>query len=241
MIFVCIVFFLVVVFAVKVNEYRKNSIYQARIETQLNGITKDQKKIIVMLQGVKTGAVKNQKRPGVADPNKVYDIDLSKATIKGKKDAKVTIVEFSDFQCPYSQKFHPIVMEAINAYPDDVNYVFMSFPLNYHKQAKPATKALLVAKQHGKYWEMLDLLFLNAKQLSQEQYKVYASQLGINPDEFEQKLKNQDAQLEKMIQEAIVVAQKSGVRGTPTFFINGKKTTARSVEDLKKKIDSILK
>ncbi|MDD3374103.1 MAG: thioredoxin domain-containing protein [Candidatus Omnitrophica bacterium] len=241
--FAAVVLFLFALFALKMNEYKRNFIYQKNIEEQLTIIQNNQKQIVKVLtsQGFarQKGAQKNE-RPQI-DPNKVYDIDTSGSMVKGNPEAKVTIVEFSDFQCPYSQKFHPIIADVVSVYPEDVNYVFMSFPLSYHKQAKPATKALLVAKQYGKYWEMLDLIFQNAKDLSEDKYGELAGQLGINKDEFVQKMQEQDAQLEQMIQKDLAIAGKADVGGTPTFFINGKRTNARTSEDLKKQVNEILK
>ena len=240
--FVCVALFLFALLAVKRNEYRKNFIYQRNMEKQLTTIQNNQKEIIKVLMSkgfAQQPKFKKNARPQI-DLNKVYDIDISDSMIKGNPEAKVTIVEFSDFQCPYSQKFHPIIMDVTRAYPEDVNYVFMSFPLSYHKQSKPATKALLVAKQHGKYWEMLDLIFQNAKDLNDDKYKELAMQLGIKEDVFVQKLQEQDDQFEQRIQEDIAIAGKTDVGGTPTFFVNGKRTTARTVEDFKKQIDQIL-
>ena len=87
---------------------------------------------------------------------------------------------------------------------------------------------------------MLDLIFQNAKSLDKSKYKELAGQLGINSDEFVQKLQDQDEQLEQVIQKDMATAGKADVGGTPTFFVNGKRTMARTAEDLKKQIDQIL-
>ena len=243
LLFSSVALFLLAMFSLKMSEYKKGFIYQKRLEQKLFDIEDNQKQIIKALSG--KGLLRQPKgqeraRPKV-DPNKIYDIDISGSMVKGNPKAKVTVVEFSDFQCPYSQKFHPIIMDVVNAYPEDVNYVFMSFPLPYHKEAKPATKALLIAKQYGKYWEMMDLIFQNAKGLSQDKYKELAGQLGIDADEFAQKLKDQDAQLEQMVQKGMAVAGKAEVGGTPTFFVNGKRTMGRTAQEFKNQIEQILK
>ena len=179
--------------------------------------------------------------PPQEDLNKEYKIDMGHSSLNGNKNAKVTIVEFSDFQCPYSQRFHPAIPEVLKVYSKDVNYMLKNFPLSFHPQAKPAAKASLAAREQGKYWEMVELLFQNGKDLSEEKFKELAKQAGLNVDKFMKDYKEKDAEWEKLIAEDMSVANSSDVRGTPTFFINGKKTNARDLTGFKQEIDNILK
>ena len=232
---------LVVLITIRIREYKKDYLFQVRITRKLQAIEDKQDNVLRVLKNIQAPRqqAKRPQRPQ-EDPNKVYTIDLSGASIKGDSDAKVTIVEFSDVECPFSQRFHPIFMDALAAYPKGVKYVFKSFPLGYHKQAKLATKALLAAKEQNKYWEMLGLLFQNAKSLSEEKYKEFAKQLKLNVELFLKDLKNKDAEFEAIIQKDIELGGSVNVRGTPTFFINGKKTRARTLDAVKKEIDTIL-
>lgn len=175
------------------------------------------------------------------DFNKEYKIDIANSSFRGKKDAPVTIVEFSDFQCPYSQMFHPVAVQAFNAYPDKVKLVLKNFPLGYHPLARPAVKATFAAREQGKYWEMVDAIFKEGKNLSQEKFQEIAQKIGLNMKKFQQDLKEKDAQWEKFIEEDIDSANKAEVRGTPTFFLNGKFFQGRSFEEFKAAIERILK
>ena len=180
------------------------------------------------------------RQPMAEDLNKVHNIPVGNSPVQGNPNAKVTIVEFSDFQCPYSQRFHPIVSEVLKAYPKDVKFVFKNFPLRFHSEARPAAKALLAAKEQGKYWEMMDALFQNGRNLGEEKYKELAGQLGLNVGKFMKDLKERDAHWEKLINEDEAMVNAVNVMGTPTFYINGKKTQARDMASFKAEIDRIL-
>jgi len=160
--------------------------------------------------------------------------------VRGNPDAKVTIVEFSEVQCPYSQRFHPVLSEVLAAYPKDIKLIFKHFPLNFHPNARPAAKAMLAAAEQGKYWEMLDLLFENGRDLSDEKYTEFAKQLGMDVEKFTKDLKEKDSQWEEMIEKDVALARSVNVRGTPTCFINGKLTRARTLEAFKQEIDALL-
>lgn len=178
-------------------------------------------------------------RPAI-DYNKINQIDIGNSSIRGNKNALVTIVEFSDFQCPYSQMFHSIIQQILSAYPKDVRFVFKNFPLSFHALAKPTAKAALAAKEQGKYWEMLDALFQEGKSLSQDKIQEVAKKIGLDVKKFNSDLKGKDAQWERLIEEDIAAANKAQVRGTPTFFINGRFMQGRNLEDFKAAIDKIL-
>lgn len=217
-------------------------------DKQLTIIAQNQQKIIQDIRAIKaqlTSAAAYQRpqaqpqRPTI-DLNKVYQIDSGNSPVLGNKDAKVTIVEFSDFQCQYSQMSHPVIQQALKAYPGKVKFIFENFPLAFHSFARPAVKATLAAKEQGKYWEMLEAIFQEGKNLSQEKMQELAKKIGLNVKKFNADLKDKDAQYEKFIEEDIASANKAEVRGTPTFFINGKQLQGRSFEDFKAAIDKIL-
>jgi len=213
------------------------------IDKTLESIGASQKSMVNLARNVpsaRRSPTAAQRRPQ-PDLNKVYKIDIGDSPIRGKKDAKITIVEYSEVQCPYSQRFHPIVLEVFKAFPKDVKLVFKHFPLGFHNNAKPAAKAILAAGEQGKYWEMLDLLFENGKNLSDEKYSEFAKQLGLNVSKFNKDLKEKDSKWEEIIKKDMDLARKVNVRGTPTFFINGKLTRSRDLGSFKAEIDAILK
>ncbi len=174
------------------------------------------------------------------DLNKVHDIPVAHSPVIGKKDAPVTLVEFMDIQCPYCARFHTPLLEVQKAYPEKVNVIIKNFPLGFHGQAKNAAKAAFAAGEQGKYLEMINLLLENNRQLSEEKYEELAGQLGLDVAQFKKDYKGKEAQWESYIQADIRLGSQVGVRGTPTMFINGKQTRARTVEDYKKEIESIL-
>jgi len=177
------------------------------------------------------------KRPSI-DYNKVYDIKIGKSPVRGGKDAKVTLVEFSDFQCPYSQRAQPLIQTLLKAYPEDLQHVYKNFPLGFHKEALPAAKACLAADMQGKFWEMEELVFKNPKKLKDEDLKGYAKKIGLDMERFEKYYKGEE--VEKRVKEDMTAAKKAQVTGTPTLFLNGKRVKNRSEEAMKEEIKSIL-
>ena len=146
-------------------------------------------------------------------------IDAGNSPSKGPADAKVTIIEFSDFQCPYCSRADKTIKQVLEAYPKDVKVVFKNLPLGFHKQAEPAARATLAAHKQGKFWEMHDALFANQKGLSEDLYMKQAEKLGLDMDKFKADY-NSDA-IKKQVQEDAKLAAQHGITGTPGFFVNG--------------------
>ncbi len=209
-----------------------------KIEKDVGGILGVLKKVFdprAFEKGPDAGA------PPQRDPNAVYDIPVDHSAIIGAKDAAVTIVEFVDFECPFCSRFHTPMAEAAKAFPNDVNYMVKNFPLSFHQNAVSAAKAAFAAGEQGKYAEMVDLLLANGKSLGAEKYKELAKTLGLNIDKFLKDYTEKDSLWEQYIEKDKALANKSGVQGTPTFFINGKNTNARSVDAFKSEIEKLLK
>ena len=95
-------------------------------------------------------------------------LDIGSSVVKGDPAAKVTVIEFSDFQCPYCKRGHETMLELAKAYPKDVKFVFKHYPLPFHKQAEPASRASWAAQQQGKFWEYHDKVFQNQKKNQQQ-------------------------------------------------------------------------
>lgn len=178
--------------------------------------------------------------PPPEDYTTVHTIDIGTTPVNGKKDAPIMVVEFMDFQCPFCGRFHPPMVEAAKAFPGKVSYMIKNFPLPFHPNARPAAKAALAAGEQGKYFEMAELLVANQQSLSEDKYKEFAKQLGLNEKKFWDDYKNKDAQWEKTIKDDMALGGQVGVQGTPTYYINGKKTMARDVESYKKEFEAIL-
>ena len=163
---------------------------------------------------------------------------VGSSPFKGPQDAKVTVVMFQDFQCPFSNRSQPTVKQLRELYPDKVKLVFKNFPLNFHKQAEIAAEAALAAGAQGKFWEMHDKIFANQKNINLDSLKGYAQELNLDMKKFNEDLDTH--RYKKTIDEDMKLATGAGVRGTPTFFINGKKLVgAKPVGAFQQMIDAI--
>ena len=146
-------------------------------------------------------------------------IDLANAPTIGPANAKITIVEFSDFQCPFCSRGAKTVKEVMKAYPNDVKVAFKNLPLPFHQQAVPAAKAALAAGKQGKFWEMHDVLFENQQNLTDELFVAQAGKLGLNVEKFKTDMASEE--IAKQIEADKALAEKQGIQGTPFFYVNG--------------------
>jgi protein-disulfide isomerase len=138
---------------------------------------------------------------------------------RGADGAKVTIVEFSDFQCPYCQRVIPTLEAIEERYPNDVRIVYRNFPLGNHSRATPAAEAALCADDQGKFWPYHDVLFENARALEDEQLVSYAEQVGLDKAAFEACI--DEGRFSDQVARDIEEGRAAGVTGTPAFFVNG--------------------
>lgn len=161
---------------------------------------------------------------------------------KGPEDAKVVIVEFSDFQCPYCKRFRDTTLDALlEKYADNVRFVYRDYPLpaSMHPEAQNAAEAAECANEQGKFWEMHDLLYANQVTLGEAAYKDFAKQLGLDTQKFDECLSSHK------YADEVAADQKDGesygVTGTPTFFINGWRLVgAQPTSEFEKLIDQEL-
>ena len=159
---------------------------------------------------------------------------------KGKEGAAVTIVEFSDFQCPFCSRVGPTLKKVAQEYPDDVRVIWSNNALSFHDRAKPAAIAGLAAHRQGKFWEFHDKMFENQRALTDENFKKWATELGLDAAQFESDMK--DPALASQTDSEQTAANALGARGTPGFFINGKLLSgAQPYEAFKAAIDEALK
>jgi len=170
----------------------------------------------------------------------VYEISIADQPMKGNANAKVTVVEFTDYECPSCGNFQPVMEEIMKEYGDRVKFVIRDYPLTQlHAHAEKAAEAAEAAREQGKYWEYSALLFKNQKELEPEDLVKYAAQVGLDVPKFQQGLLS--GKYAEKIQTDIQDGYKIGVNGTPTVFINGKRLRDRSKETLKAALDAALK
>jgi protein-disulfide isomerase len=150
-----------------------------------------------------------------------FDVSVGDAPVFGPESAPVTIIEFSDFQCPFCAKGATVVEEIKQKYGNKVRVAFKNFPLPFHNQAKGAAMAALCAhdQEEGKFWEMHDKLFANQEKLMEQDLHDYAKEIELDMDSFKECLAAQKfaSQIDSSIQEG----QEVGVKSTPTFYVNG--------------------
>lgn len=169
----------------------------------------------------------------------IQDIDLSGSPSRGPEDAPVTIVEFSDFECPYCAKLPPVLNQVLEQYPDQVRVVFKNFPLGNHKMARPAAVAALAAAQQDKFWPFHDRLLENHDQLSGQKIRDIAKELDLDLPAFEKAQKS--PALVARVNRDLQQGQKHGVRGTPTIFVNGRRLENRSLQGFRQAIERELR
>jgi protein-disulfide isomerase len=154
----------------------------------------------------------------------------------GPKNAKVTIVEWSDFQCPFCSRAAPIVHQIAQQYPNDVRIIFRNQPLtSIHANAQLAAEAALAAHAQGKFWPMHDKLFANQGALDRASIERYAQEIGLNMDKFRKALDTgaMKARVAQDSQDGRAV----GAGGTPTFFFNGRMQVGADFATFKELID----
>jgi protein-disulfide isomerase len=158
---------------------------------------------------------------------------------KGGKNASVTIIEFSDYECPFCKRAEGVVDQVMSAYGDKVKVVFRDFPLPFHANARPAAEAANCAAAQGKFWEYHGKLFANQAALSPDNLNSYATEIGLDQTKFAECVAQKP--FAAAIDKDIADGQKVGVSGTPAFFINGRMLSgAQPFEKFKELIDEEL-
>ena len=169
-------------------------------------------------QFINTDLITNQKDSKTEEANGLEVTSLSH--LKGNPDAPITIVEFSDFQCPFCQRYHPIIAQLISDYPNQVRWMYKHFPLDsIHPQARLAAEASECAAEQDKFWEFADQLFESQAILSSDLYQQLAIDLELNREQFQNCFDNRKYQ--DKVEADYQAGIKLGVRGTPASFING--------------------
>ncbi|MBF5041118.1 thioredoxin [Aggregicoccus sp. 17bor-14] len=179
-------------------------------------------------------------RPSARPTNTaVLKVPVDGAPVRGPADALVTLVEFSDYQCPFCSRAHVTVQQLEKQYAGKLRVVMKQNPLSFHPRARPAALAALAAGQQGKYWEYHDTLFANQRNIEDADLEKYAGQVGLDVARWKRDM--QDPKLAEVISHDQAQAQKLGASGTPAFFINGRFLSgAQPIDNFKAVIDEEL-
>ncbi|MEW5896892.1 MAG: thioredoxin domain-containing protein [Nanoarchaeota archaeon] len=194
-----------------------------RIELDVAGqsfdsyLTKDGR--LFFPQGFNTSAAAGSKDE---DDSPIVEVAEGNGAVLGSSDAPVTILEFSDFQCPFCKRGYETMKQVEGAYiiSGKVRLVFRNFPLSFHEEAKPAALAAACAKEQGEFWKYHDKLFENQDVLGADNYKKWAKELGLDTEKFNNCLESK--KYEDEIEADIADGQSYGITGTPAFFVNGR-------------------
>ncbi len=160
--------------------------------------------------------------------SRIYDIDLTGRPVKGPKDAKVTLVVFDDYQCPYCARLEQFVEQRIlPQFSQDLRYAIKQFPLGSHQFAHEAAMAALAAGKQGKFWEFHSKLLENHDKMSEAKIEEIATSLGLDMERFNRDRQSPESQA--LIREDVENGRAIGVTGTPSVFLNGKRVANRDL------------
>ncbi len=222
-----------------------------KLAKDIVGMVKDGKDLTFLLAHIDKENPK--KGAGAAAPQAAAPVGARKVAIppnaprKGPKDAKVTIVEFSDFECPFCSRVVPTLKEIEKNYPKDVAVVFVNQPLSFHAKARGAAAAFLAAHKQGKAWQMHDKMFENQQALLPADLEKHAKEIGLDVAKFKKDMA--DPATEKQIAADQTLAGQVGADGTPAFYINGRELSGAQpfpafktiIDEEIKKADDLLK
>ncbi len=157
-------------------------------------------------------------------------VSASGGLVRGPAQAPITIVEFSDFQCPFCGRLEPVLERVLARYPKDVRLVYRNYPLpELHPQAEKAAEAGLCAREQGKFWEMHDLMFAEQQSLGDQDLKDKARRLGLDADKFAECLDS--GRMRSAVEVDVKDGDALGIQGTPASFINGRFLSGAVDED----------
>jgi protein-disulfide isomerase len=173
-------------------------------------------------------------------PRELYKVPLGDSPAQGNADARITVVAFSEFQCPFCSRTLPTMAKLRERYGDDLRVVFKHAPLPFHERALPAALAAEAARAEGRFWQMHDQLFAAQSELGSADLVRHARSVGLDGARFAARLV--DPALKARVDADLALGAALGVRGTPTFFINGRKLVgAQPVDSFARVIDEELK
>ncbi len=196
----------------------------------------------VYTKRIETAALTPPPAPAGApdDQGGKFDVKVGDAPVKGPASAPITLVTWSDFQCPFCGRAIPTVRQLEDAYKGKIRIAFKQFPLPFHDKAHLAAEAALAANEQGKFWQMHDKMFANQQALDRPSLEKYAAELGLDMGKFKAALDS--GKFKDKVDAEDKEGAAFGVTGTPTFFINGTRLVgAQPLESFKAAIDKELK
>ncbi len=221
-----------------VNGAKPATFFKEMVEEELKWARENTRPTFTVGKNVREAAPPQSQAQG-PDPNKVYDIAVGAAPVVGSATAKVTLLYFYDYQCPFCVKLGPTFDQLLKEYPADVRIAYKQHPLPMHAQAMIASEAAMAASAQGKFAEMHHKLMENSRQLSREKIFEIAKELGLDMDRFTKEI---DTHVHKAAIEAMTKeAMSNGATGTPATFVNGKYLSgAQPYDSFKKLVDQAL-
>lgn len=174
-----------------------------------------------------------------APESPAFSIATDDQPAKGNAKALVTIVEFTDYECPSCAQQHPVLERIVSEFGDRVRLVVRDFPLSQHANARRAAEAAEAAREQGKYWEYVSVLFRNQSALGVDKLREYATEVGLDRAKFDASLDS--SKFSEKVQRDLIDGRKLGINGTPTLYINGRRLSNNSYETLKSAIEQALK
>ena len=175
----------------------------------------------------------------VAPESPVFSISTTDQPSLGNANAPVTIVAFTDYQCPSCAAMHPELERLVQELGDKVRLVTRDFPLNQHADAFKAAEAAEAAREQGKYWEYIHILMRNQSTLSVDKLKAFAGELALDQGRFDSALDS--GKFAEAVQRDLEDGMKLGINGTPAIFVNGRRVSAKGYDELKATVEQALK
>ena len=166
-----------------------------------------------------TGTGNTATNPTPVAAGKIPDVTSSDKVRGDLKKAKVVVVEYSDYECPFCGRHHPTMKQLFEKYGDKIAWVYRHFPLSFHPEANPAALAAECANEQGKFWDYTDTLFDNQDKLGESYYKQLAADMGMKTSQFDDCFDT--AKYQEVIDKDAAGGRAAGVSGTPATFING--------------------
>ena len=228
----------------------------------LNGCTKNNNELTERLAAAekrievleKAQQAQAAARPAAAPPAQTaaFDIPVGNSYVLGNLNAPLTLVKFSDYECPFCARANDSFVKSVETDPElskNIKVVYKHFPLSFHQNARSASKFALAAGEQGHdcFWKATEKLYANQKELNDASYQKWAKEIkcknkdgkevALNADKVWKDYKANDAKYEEMIKADTELGMKVGVRGTPSFYINGWKVEQRDTTALRKLID----
>jgi protein-disulfide isomerase len=174
----------------------------------------------------------------VAPESPVFSISTIDQPSLGSANAPVTIIAFTDYQCPSCAVMHQNLERLMKEYGDKARLVARDFPLTQHTEASKAAEAAEAAREQGRYWEYVQVLLRNQSALGVEQLKSYATEIGLDRTRFDSGLDS--GKFAELVQRDVEEGMKLGLKATPTLFLNGRRVSVKSYDDLKAQVDALL-